>query len=63
MTITAPRHADLPDGGGYPVTFLVVKPDNFNQTRNYYTFASDYGEDTRYWHGVDTTSTPGRRGA
>jgi hypothetical protein len=54
-TITAPSHPDLPGGGGYPVTFLVVKPDNFNQTRNYFTFASDYGEDTRYWHGVDTT--------
>jgi len=37
------------------VTFLAVKPENFNQTRNYFTFASDYGEDTRYWHGVDTT--------
>jgi hypothetical protein len=55
VTISAPQHPDLPDGGGYPVTFLAVKPDNFNQTRNYYTFASDYGDDTRYWHGVDTT--------
>ena len=55
VTITAPQHPDLPDGGGYPVTFLVVKPENFNQTRNFYTFASDYGEDTRYWHGVDVT--------
>jgi hypothetical protein len=54
VTITAPRHPDLPDGGGYPVTFLVVKPENFNQTRNAFSFASDYGEDTRYWHGVDT---------
>src|SRR5688572_29162052 len=44
-TITAPRHDNLPDGGGYAVTFLVVKPDNFNQTRNYFTFASDYGND------------------
>jgi hypothetical protein len=55
VTITAPRHEELPDGGGYPVSFLVVRPENFNQTRNYYTFASDYGDDTRYWHGVDTT--------
>ena len=55
VTITAPRHEDLPEGGGYPVTFLVVKGPNFNQQRNYFTFASDYGEDTRYWHGVDTT--------
>ncbi len=55
VTITAPTHPDLPDGGGYPVTFLVVKPQNFNQSDNYYTFAEDFGGDTRYWHGVDTT--------
>jgi hypothetical protein len=23
--------------------------------RNYYTFASNYGDETRYWHGVDVT--------
>jgi hypothetical protein len=55
LTITAPAHASLPDGGGYPATYLVVGGPNFNQQRNYFTFASDYGEDTRYWHGVDTT--------
>jgi hypothetical protein len=55
VTITAPRHPDLPGGGGYPVSFLVVRPENFNRTDNYYTFASDYGEDTRYWHGFDVT--------
>jgi hypothetical protein len=55
VTITAPTHPDLPDGGGYPVTFLVVKPENFNRQDNYYTFAGDYGDDTRYWHGTDVT--------
>jgi hypothetical protein len=55
VTITAPGHPELPGGGGYPVTFLVVRPENFNRTDNYYTFASDYGKDTRYWHGVDVT--------
>jgi hypothetical protein len=54
VTITAPSHPDLPNGGGYPVTFLVAKPEVFNQQRNYYTFSGDYGDDTRYWHGVDT---------
>jgi len=55
VTVTAPPDARLPDGGGFPVTFVTINPDKFGQTQNYYTFASDYGNDTRYWHGVDTT--------
>ena len=54
VTITAPQHPELPDGGGYPVSFVTVKPEKFGQSSNYFTFASDYGDDTRYWHGVDT---------
>jgi hypothetical protein len=54
VTIPAPTHPGLPDGGGYPVTFVTINPSAFGQTSdNYYTFASDYGKDTRYWHGVD----------
>ena len=53
-TITAPTHSRLPNGGGYPVTFLVVKEGKQNVNDNYFTFASDYGDDTRYWHGIDT---------
>jgi hypothetical protein len=53
-TITAPSHADLPDGGGYPVTFVTRNSRSpIGATDNYYTFASDYGEVTTYWHGVD----------
>jgi hypothetical protein len=53
VTITAPRHPELTGGGGYPVTFVTVKDNKFGQFDNYYTFASDYGDVTYYWHGVD----------
>jgi hypothetical protein len=53
VTFAAPSDSRLPNGGGFPVTFLAQKVGNFGATRNYYTFASDYGDDTRYWHGVD----------
>jgi hypothetical protein len=51
-TVTAPAHPELPDGGGYSFTALL--PTNLAQD-NYYTFSSDYGDETRYWHGVDVT--------
>jgi hypothetical protein len=54
VTITAPRHPDLEEGGGYPVTFVVRNDRNpLGATDNYFTFASDYGDTTYYWHGVD----------
>jgi hypothetical protein len=53
VTITAPRHPELPDGGGYPVSFYVVKDAQFGAVDNYFTFAKDYGDVTYYWHGVD----------
>ena len=52
-TITAPHHPDLEDGGGYPVTFYVVKENKFGAVDNYFTFAQDYGDVTYYWHGFD----------
>src|SRR5688572_197077 len=51
-TVTAPDNPDLPDGGGYSFTALL--PTNLAQD-NFYTFSSDYGDETRYWHGVDVT--------
>jgi len=55
-TITAPNNPDLPDGGGYPVTFVTRNTRSpLGATDNYYTFASDYGDVTTYWHGVDLT--------
>jgi hypothetical protein len=52
-TITAPSNAKLPGGGGYPVSFFVVKDAKYGQFDNYFTFAKDYGDVTYYWHGVD----------
>ena len=55
-TITAPRHPLLPDGGGYPVTFVTRNARSpIGAVDNYYTFAEDFGEVTTYWHGVDFT--------
>jgi hypothetical protein len=51
-SFTAPTHASLPGGGGYTVTS--VDPVRvFSGATNYTTFASDYGDMTQYWHGVD----------
>ena len=54
VTITAPQNPNLPGGGGYPLTFLTRNANSpLGATSNYYTFASDYGDVTAYWHGVD----------
>src|SRR5215510_2354108 len=55
-TITAPSNPNLPNGGGYPVTFVTRNTRSpLGATDNYYTFASDYGDVTTYWHGVDVS--------
>ena len=56
-TITAPLDPGLPGGGGYPVTGLNVVPEKFGLVHNYITFASNYGDKTENWHGVDVTMT------
>jgi hypothetical protein len=53
-TLTAPVHAKLPDGGGYPVSYY-FPANNTTTIQNRYTFASDYGDWTNHWHGVDIT--------
>jgi hypothetical protein len=56
VTVTAPSNANLPNGGGYPVTFMVRNGRTpLGATDNYYTSASDYGDVTYYWQGVDVT--------
>jgi hypothetical protein len=53
-TITAPLNPNLPGGGGYPVSFYTRNANKpLGATDNYYTFASDYGDVSTYWHGVD----------
>src|SRR5262249_59683962 len=50
----APTDSKLPGGGGFPVTFLTRNSVSaFGAVNNYYTFESDYGSTSRYWHGVD----------
>ena len=54
VTITAPQNSNLPNGGGDPVTFLTRNARTaLGATDNYFTSASDYGDVTTYWHGVD----------
>ena len=56
VTLTAPLNENLPDGGGYPVTFLTRNTNNaLGATDSYYTSTSDFGDETRYWHGVDAS--------
>jgi hypothetical protein len=53
-TIKAPGNPSLPNGGGNDVTFVTRNTRSaFGATDNYYTFASDYGDTTTYWHGLD----------
>jgi hypothetical protein len=54
VTITAPSNPRLPNGGGYPVTFLTRNTrSTLGATDSYYTSTDDYGDETHYWHGVD----------
>jgi len=55
-TLTAPVNEKLPDGGGFPVSYYFPKPGtNTTSIQDRYSFASDYGDWTNYWHGVDAT--------
>jgi hypothetical protein len=56
-TLTAPRDARLPNGGGYPITaYVPTAAANAVPSKTYLTWESDYGpERTSYWHGVDFT--------
>lgn len=63
VTLTAPSNAKLPDGGGYPVGYYVPKAGiNTANIQNRYTFASDYGDWSNYWHGVDIVVNSRLRG-
>jgi hypothetical protein len=53
-SITAPVDPRLPGSGGYVIDDLWnISPAKFGQTRNFVTRASNFGDQTQYWHGVD----------
>ena len=60
LTFTAPTQSG-PATSGQPVTsYKRMRTAGVRAASdNYYTFASDYGDVTYYWHGVDLTITPG----
>jgi Carboxypeptidase regulatory-like domain len=56
VQFNAPANAKLPDGGGYPVSYYFPRAGvNTANIQNRYTFASDYGDWTNHWQGVDVT--------
>jgi Carboxypeptidase regulatory-like domain len=58
VTITAPSDPRLPNGGGYPVTFLTRNTRSaIGATDSYYTTTDEYGDETHYWHGFDLSIT------
>jgi hypothetical protein len=53
-TLTAPVDPRLPNGGGYPVSFITRNTRSaLGATDSYYTTSDDFGGETHYWHGVD----------
>jgi len=55
-TITAPKDARLPGGGGYPVVGYDIKPAKFGvPAQPYVTLSSKYGKQTDHWDGGDIT--------
>jgi hypothetical protein len=59
FTVVAPQNPGLPGGGGYTATYLDPRTLAVN---NYTTFASDYGNWTQYWHGLDVNVNARLRG-
>ena len=52
-----PTDSRLPGGGGYPLTFLDVKPAKFGVYDNYQTFTSKIGGSSNTYNGVDFNVT------
>ena len=57
FSVTAPVDSRLPGGGGYVTSgFYDINPDKVTTVpSNYYTLASNYGEQIQHWNGVDLT--------
>ena len=53
-TLTVPNDARLPTSG-QQLTYTLLHPTAFGRVSNYLTKASDFGDMTYYWHGLDLT--------
>ena len=55
-SIAVPANPGLPDGGGGRVDGLFdLNPSKVGRINNYFTAASDYGDQNETWHGFDAT--------
>jgi hypothetical protein len=57
-------NANLPNGGGYPITLYNITPAAFARgAQSFQTFETNFGPArTWYWHGVDVTASARLRG-
>jgi hypothetical protein len=52
--LTVPDDSRLPTSGE-PLTYALLNPSAFGRVDNYLTKASDFGDMSYYWHGLDLT--------
>ena len=58
FSITAPRHPDLPGGGGYAVSGVDIRPEKFGlPADNFVTHSKNYGDEIWRWSGGDVALT------
>jgi hypothetical protein len=53
-TLTVPDDPRLP-ASGQQLSYALLKPEAFGKVDNYLTQASDFGDVSYYWHGLDMT--------